>query len=49
MLADGPGGRLEAARVADEATSGAWTALMLAVDVLGGTVRAAGEARMETP
>lgn len=49
VLADGPGGRLEAARVAEEATSGSWTALMLAVDFLGGTVRDAGEARMETP
>ncbi len=39
VLADGPGRRLEAARVADAATDTPWEALMLAVDVKGGTVR----------
>ncbi|MFT4211094.1 MAG: homoserine kinase [Microbacterium sp.] len=39
VLADGPGRRLEAAAVADAATDTPWEALMLAVDVKGGTVR----------
>ncbi|MTE23073.1 homoserine kinase [Microbacterium sp. ZXX196] len=47
VLADGPGGRLEAAEVARAATDGSWTALMLAVDFLGGTVRDQIDARME--
>ncbi|WP_029151001.1 homoserine kinase [Microbacterium indicum] len=38
VLADGPGARLEAARVAEEA-AGSWQPLMLAVDFLGGTVK----------
>lgn len=36
VLADGSGGRLEAAAVAEEATSGTWQTLVLAVDVAGG-------------
>ncbi|MFT4306316.1 MAG: homoserine kinase [Microbacterium sp.] len=39
VLADGPGRRLEAAAVAHTATDTPWEALMLAVDVKGGTVR----------
>lgn len=39
VLADGPGQRLEAARVAERATDTPWEALMLAVDFKGGTVR----------
>lgn len=39
VLADGPGRRLEAARVAASHTDTPWEALMLAVDVKGGTVR----------
>ncbi len=39
VLADGPGQRLAAADVAAAATDTAWEALMLAVDVKGGTVR----------
>lgn len=39
VLADGPGRRLEAVDVAQRATDTPWEALMLAVDVKGGTVR----------
>ena len=39
VLADGPGRRLDAARVAASATDTPWEPLMLAVDVRGGTVR----------
>ncbi len=39
VLADGPGRRLEAARLAASATDTPWEPLMLAVDVKGGTVR----------
>lgn len=39
VLADGPGRRLEAAALAEKTVDGAWEALMLAVDVKGGTVR----------
>ncbi|WP_248241063.1 homoserine kinase [Microbacterium kunmingense] len=39
VLADGPGRRLEAVAVAERATDTPWEALMLAVDVKGGTVR----------
>jgi homoserine kinase len=39
VLADGPGRRLEAVSVAERATDTPWEALMLAVDVKGGTVR----------
>ncbi len=38
VLADGPGRRLEAAAVAQRSTVTPWEALMLAVDVKGGTV-----------
>lgn len=43
VLADGPGRRLDAVAVADAHTSGSWQPLMLAVDFLGGTVRASAE------
>ncbi|GGF46835.1 homoserine kinase [Microbacterium sorbitolivorans] len=43
VLADGPGRRLEALAVAEEHTSGSWQPLMLAVDFLGGTVKASAE------
>lgn len=43
VLADGPGRRLEALTVAEEHTSGSWQPLMLAVDFLGGTVKASAE------
>jgi len=43
VLADGPGRRLDAVAVADAHTSGTWQPLMLAVDFLGGTVRASAE------
>ncbi|MDQ1127986.1 homoserine kinase [Microbacterium sp. SORGH_AS_0888] len=39
VLADGPGRRLEAARVVDAHADTPWEARMLAVDVKGGTVR----------
>jgi len=39
VLADGPGRRLEAARLAASITNTPWEALMLAVDFKGGTVR----------
>ena len=39
VLADGPGRRLAAAEVAASVTATRWDALMLAVDVKGGTVR----------
>lgn len=39
VLADGPGRRLEAAALAEASTDAPWEALMLAVDVKGGTVR----------
>jgi homoserine kinase len=39
VLADGPGRRLEAADLAASLTDTPWKALMLAVDVKGGTVR----------
>jgi len=43
VLADGPGRRLDALAVAEEHTSGSWQPLMLAVDFLGGTVKASAE------
>jgi len=43
VLADGPGRRLAAAAVAEKHTGGSWQPLMLAVDFLGGTVRASAE------
>lgn len=43
VLADGPGARLEAAELAASATDTPWEALMLAVDVKGGTVRELAE------
>ncbi|MBP2436255.1 homoserine kinase [Microbacterium amylolyticum] len=49
VLADGPGRRLEAADVAEEATGGTWQSHMLAVDFLGGTVRTAEDVTMEFP
>lgn len=39
VLADGPGRRLEAAALADEAADTPWESLMLAVDFKGGTVK----------
>ncbi|UUT35660.1 hypothetical protein L2X98_20565 [Microbacterium elymi] len=39
VLADGPGRRLEAARLAASVTDTPWEPLMLAVDFKGGTVR----------
>ena len=39
VLADGPGRRLDAARVAASVSDTPWEPLMLAVDVKGGTVR----------
>lgn len=47
VLADGPGRRLEAAALAESVADTPWDALMLAVDVKGGTVReyAEGSAR----
>ncbi|QKJ19907.1 homoserine kinase [Microbacterium hominis] len=39
VLADGPGRRLEAAALAQQAVDTPWEALMLAVDFKGGTVR----------
>ncbi|MFJ6654061.1 homoserine kinase [Microbacterium sp. NPDC091313] len=42
VLADGPGRRLEAAQLAASVVDTPWEAHMLAVDVRGGTVRAAG-------
>ncbi|MFV0320358.1 MAG: homoserine kinase [Microbacterium sp.] len=39
VLADGPGARLEAAELAASAVDSPWEALMLAVDVKGGTIR----------
>lgn len=39
VLADGPGRRLDAARVAASSSETLWEPLMLAVDVKGGTVR----------
>ncbi|MDX2377347.1 homoserine kinase [Microbacterium sp. LRZ72] len=39
VLADGPGGRLEAARIAENAADTPWEARMLAVDVRGATVK----------
>lgn len=39
VLADGPGQRLDAVRLAERATDTPWEALMLAVDFKGGTVR----------
>ncbi len=39
VLADGPGARLDAAELAASVTDTPWEALMLAVDVKGGTVR----------
>lgn len=43
VLADGPGARLEAAQLAASVTDVPWEALMLAVDVRGGTVREPAE------
>ena len=43
VLADGPGRRLEAAAVAEKYMKSEWQALMLAVDFLGGTVKASAE------
>lgn len=42
VLADGPGRRVEAAELAASVADTPWEALMLAVDVKGGTVRDAG-------
>ncbi len=39
VLADGPGSRLEAAALVEERADTPWEALMLAVDVKGGTVK----------
>lgn len=44
VLADGPGQRLEAARVADTVTDTPWEHRMVAVDVRGGTVKNRAEA-----
>ncbi|NLE23675.1 MAG: homoserine kinase, partial [Actinobacteria bacterium] len=49
VLADGPGSRLEAADVATHAVDTPWEALMLAVDVKGGTVRNQAEGSTEPP
>ncbi|MFT4219423.1 MAG: homoserine kinase [Microbacterium sp.] len=43
VLADGPGARLDAVEVATAAADVPWEALMLAVDVKGGTVRESTE------
>ncbi|WP_417508402.1 homoserine kinase [Microbacterium sp.] len=43
VLADGPGRRQDAVEVADSVTDTPWEALMLAVDVRGGTVRERAE------
>jgi len=43
VLADGPGRRLEAAALAATRTETPWEALMLAVDVRGGTVNTDAE------
>ena len=43
VLADGPGARLEAAELAASVVDAPWEALMLAVDVKGGTVREPAE------
>lgn len=48
VLADGPGRRLEAAEVAASVTDTPWDALMLAVDVRGGTVREYAEGSTST-
>lgn len=47
VLADGPGRRLEAVAVAEEAAEGSWQALMLAVDFMGGTTHASDDPRMD--
>ncbi|WP_238439401.1 homoserine kinase [Microbacterium sp. JZ31] len=49
VLADGPGRRLEAAEVVAQTATGSWQSLMLAVDFLGGTVRAAADVDLEVP
>ena len=43
VLADGPGHRQDAVELADSVTDAPWEALMLAVDVRGGTVRERAE------
>ncbi|MGO2520959.1 MAG: homoserine kinase [Microbacterium sp.] len=43
VLADGPGSRLDALALAESVTDTPWEALMLAVDVRGGTVRTRAE------
>lgn len=43
VLADGPGRRLDAVRVAEDVVGDTWDARMLAVDVKGGTVRTQAE------
>lgn len=49
VLADGPGQRLDAARLASEVTDTPWQPLMLAVDVRGGTVRNTAEGSTARP
>ena len=49
VLADGPGQRLDAARVAAEVSDTPWQPLMLAVDVRGGTVRNTTEGSTARP
>lgn len=49
VLADGPGQRLDAARLAAEVTDTPWQPLMLAVDVRGGTVRNTAEGSTARP
>ncbi|MBA8816537.1 homoserine kinase [Microbacterium halimionae] len=48
VLADGPGRRLEAAKLAASVVDTPWEALMLAVDFKGGTVRGAEGATFDT-
>ncbi|WP_105567729.1 homoserine kinase [Microbacterium halophytorum] len=47
VLADGPGGRLEAVDVANAVTDAPWEPLILAVDFKGGTVRNQAEGAFE--
>ncbi|MGI6879580.1 homoserine kinase [Microbacterium sp. gxy059] len=47
VLVDGPGGRLDAARVVEESAEGSWRAHMPAVDFKGGTVKAPAEGALE--
>ncbi|MFB8387818.1 homoserine kinase [Microbacterium sp. NPDC055910] len=48
VLADGPGARLDAAALAAQSSDTPWEALMLAVDVKGGTVREHAEDSTQT-